>query len=469
MPAQVLFADSDALLCVMARRALQERGYTVTIAHDGSEVLERFEQHAYAAIVLGLSLRLVDGVRALREIKSRRPDMPIILLSSNQDEDMNAVGNQGAFCVVKTPITDWDQFANTLAQAIQQRGVPDRTVMAQANLTDNSVDASTTPTARAIDRAAFTLLRLLTDMTRAGKPLGETLDVLLQVSAQIMETNHAALVLLEGDQLRVYRVLGAPESSHLPYDANAMTDDAFALRVADARRTLTEVSPTHGNATVIGTPLIVRDETIGVLLAYDLPSDFAAPTRVKWLELYAAYGALAIEMERLAGEYEQQLPTDMMTDTLKRAPFLDLADREFRRAWRYNQPITAIYVSLDNLAEIRSTNGASSGERALKLAAHTCRNTVRSIDLLCRYDDDAFAVLLLMTTSADARHVADRLRNGLASLEIANGKASVRVTASLGVSAYPREGCSSIFDLIAIAQEAQRAALRRGANQIVYV
>jgi diguanylate cyclase (GGDEF)-like protein len=97
------------------------------------------------------------------------------------------------------------------------------------------------------------------------------------------------------------------------------------------------------------------------------------------------------------------------------------------------------------------------------------RNAVRSIDLLCRYTDDSFAILLLMTARADARHVAERLRNGIAGLDIANGKGPLRITASLGVSAYPRDGCSSIFDLLAIAQEAQRAAQHGGGNQIVYV
>jgi hypothetical protein len=45
----------------------------------------------------------------------------------------------------------------------------------------------------------------------------------------------------------------------------------------------------------------------------------------------------------------------------------------------------------------------------------------------------------------------------------------VRVTATLGVCAYPREGTASIFDLLSVTAEAQRAARRSGPNRIVYV
>ena len=461
----VLFADSDALLCVTARRALQERHFSVTITHDGSEALDRFMQDAYDLVVLGLSLRLVDAVQVFLEIKKRDPDVPIIFLRSNHGNDITPTGNEEAFATLNAPITDWNAFSETLNQAIHSRRKPD----VLNEMEQNSVPVSQSPSPDAIHRNALTLLRLLTDTTRNVTPLTETLDLLLQAAAQIMSTDHAALVLVEGDRQRMYRVLGARAPGHSTQDAYATSDDMFVLRVINARHTLVETDPARNHAQVIGTPLLARDQVLGVLLAYPLTHDPLAPEQLHWFEVFAAFGGVAVEIERLTGEYEQQLPTDAITETLKRAPFLDLADREFRRAWRYNQPITALYVHLDNLPEIRSLNGPNTAEQALKLAAQTCRSAIRSIDLLCRYEDDAFAVLLLMTTGGDARHVAERLRNGLAILQITHARNQVRVTASLGVCAYPREGCSSIFDMLAIAQEAQHAARRGGTNQIVYV
>jgi len=73
-----------------------------------------------------------------------------------------------------------------------------------------------------------------------------------------------------------------------------------------------------------------------------------------------------------------------------------------------------------------------------------------------------------MTEGRGAQTVAERLRMGINALRLTNEVGTVQITASLGVCSYPRSGCTSIFDLLTLAQEAQYAAHVRGANQIVY-
>ena len=74
-----------------------------------------------------------------------------------------------------------------------------------------------------------------------------------------------------------------------------------------------------------------------------------------------------------------------------------------------------------------------------------------------------------MTGRDGAKRAAERLRVGIQSIELSDARGSVRFSATLGVCAYPREGCASIFDLLSVTLEAQRAARRSGANQIVCV
>lgn len=442
----ILFADSDALLCVTARRALHERGFTVTIAHDGYEALERFETRPFAAVVLGLSLRLMDGLHTLRELKRRQPAMPMVLLAAPQT-DLRAPDSAAAAAVVRTPITDWNAFATTLTQALQAQTAPE------------------TPAARdTLDRTGSEQLQSLTNMVRTVKPLEETLEVLLQATARTLETTHVALVLVEGTHLRLYRTLG--DAGDHP---NVQFNEEWLQRIADERRTLLEPQPSGAPLTMIGTPLVARDTLFGVLVAYPVVAHAITPAHTRWFELLAAYGGFALEVERLTGEYVEQLPVDSVTEMLKRTPFLELADREFRRAWRYNQPLAAIVIRLDNLADLHATRGTFLADRALKQSAQACRSAVRSIDLLCRYTEETFAILLLMMTRADVRRVAERLREGITGLELSDNKGPLRLAASLGVCTYPREGCASIFDLLTVAQEAQHAARHDGVNQIVYV
>jgi diguanylate cyclase (GGDEF)-like protein len=466
--ARVLVADPDIVASVSARRALQERGYSVIIAHDGAEAIELFSCEHFDAAILGIGLRIKDGLQVLREFKQHCAKVAIILLHDEKSADLAAQGmHAGASAALKTPITDWGLLVDTLTQVLNQKDSLDHIENFEHNLHARATTPAIEPDARAPE--AFTLVRLLTEMTRAVRPLNETLDLLLQACAQILETPHAFLVLIEQERLNVPSVIGAADAAHAAREFANDPGDDFARRVIAERRTLIEHLPARGARRMIGVPMIARDRGLGAVIAYPLPRDSISAEQSHWLELFAAHGAIAIELERLAREYAQMVPTDALTGTIKRAVFLDLADREFRRSWRYNQPIAAIVFNLDNLPEIKTGNGVLASEETLLLTAQTCRNTVRSIDLVCHYEDGAFALLLLMATHDDVRHVAERLRNRLAALDAPGGTGPARITCSLGVCAYPREGCTSIFDLLAIAQEAQRAARRTGSNQIVYV
>jgi diguanylate cyclase (GGDEF)-like protein len=460
---RVLFADSDALLCVSARRALQERNLTVTIAHDGAEALVRFEQNDFDIAVIGISLRLVTGINVLREIKQLHPAMPVIFLDDGLPENIVAEAvREGAFTWLKIPLDDWDHVARTINQALELERLREHIETVNV-IAPTSASSALETSSATVETEAFTLLRLLTDTARSGKPLYETLDLVVQATAQIMRVPNVMLLRVSGERMEPARTIGSSNGSE-------SMADTFAWQIASERHTLINPLPNgHADHKMIGTPLIARDTVLGVLIAYPLPSESVVSEQTKWLELFAAHGALAIELEKLENECAQLAPTDPVTGLLKRSVFLDLADREFRRSWRYNQPLAAIIVGIDDFDRIQIRRSPALSDHAMRAIADACRSATRSIDLLCHYDNASFAVLLLMTTSNDALNVAERLRNNIAMLDVGNGTYHLRVTASLGMSAYPRESCASIFDLLAIAQAAQNAANRAGGNQVVCV
>ena len=225
----------------------------------------------------------------------------------------------------------------------------------------------------------------------------------------------------------------------------------------------------HSSVWFIGTPLSVRDQLLGVLIVYPLSDETVESLRVSWLELLAAQGAIAMYLSQLHDENDRLSHTDPVSGALQKSVFLDLADREFRRSWRYNQPISAIVLDVDGMSEINTRSGREFGDRVLRQIANTCRGIVRSIDLVGRSKDDSFTLLLLMTDHTGAKRAAERLREGIRSIEISDTHGPVHLSATLGVCAYPRENCASIFDLLAVALDAQNAARRSGANQIVSV
>jgi diguanylate cyclase (GGDEF)-like protein len=208
---------------------------------------------------------------------------------------------------------------------------------------------------------------------------------------------------------------------------------------------------------------------LGILVAYDMPhEELIDLERIAWFEFFAAQGALAIELARLKEENEHLTPDDPITGALKREVFLEMADREFRRSWRYNHMLTSIIVDIDGMSILNLKHGHEFGDVVMREVTNVCRNIVRSVDMIGRLDGDSLALLLLMTGADGARTVAERLRVGINSIRLGSSQGLVQITSTLGVCVYPRNGCASIFDLLAVTQQAQQTARRLGPNQIAY-
>jgi GGDEF domain-containing protein len=73
-----------------------------------------------------------------------------------------------------------------------------------------------------------------------------------------------------------------------------------------------------------------------------------------------------------------------------------------------------------------------------------------------------------MTDRIGARGAAERLRLAVSSIDLTDATGPIHITTCIGACTYPREGCASIFDLLDLAQTAQRSARRNGINQAFF-
>jgi diguanylate cyclase (GGDEF)-like protein len=459
----ILLADQDVVLCVSARRALQRLGFSVTLAHDGANALERFDSDPFDLVIVGAALPGRNGLQILRDIKKRNPQMPVILMGDALSELAALATREGAAAYVPTPTDDFRNLIEAVDRALaSQTQEPRKPGMERP------------PASAPAQFDAAKSVAALREMIESAhsQPMRQTIRLLLEASAQLLNAPYAVILLTQPDSsLQFFDAFGFSDQDAAARDFVRRVGDAFAWRVATERQTLIDALSTFEESEpavrYIGTPLVVHDQLVGVLIVYPLPGETVAPERVTWLETFAAQGALVVQLSRLDDANERLSPNDPVTGVLKRAVFLDLADHEFRRSWRYNQPIGVIIVDVDKIQDINARHGRAFGDQVMHQVASACRHIVRSIDLVGRYEGDSFALLLLMTEREGARSVAERLRARIATLEISDERGPFLVTATLGVCAYPRENCSSIFDLLTVAQEAQQAAKRSGANQIV--
>lgn len=85
---KILLVEDEGSLAIGLEFNLAEEGYQVTIARDGREALELFEQNNYDLIILDLMLPFYDGFEVASKIREKSLQIPILILTARTaDED----------------------------------------------------------------------------------------------------------------------------------------------------------------------------------------------------------------------------------------------------------------------------------------------------------------------------------------------------------------------------------------------
>lgn len=144
---------------------------------------------------------------------------------------------------------------------------------------------------------------------------------------------------------------------------------------------------------------------------------------------------------------------DEQTQLANRHYFEEYLYQEWQRLKRVKAPISLILCNIDFQTE-HHTSGNSSLQQVAYMIACAAK---RPADLVARYAEDKFAVILPYTDAAGATHVAETIRLGLkANVEMLQATLlpDVPITLSLGVSSIVPNPESSPAMLITTADEA---------------
>lgn len=101
--------------------------------------------------------------------------------------------------------------------------------------------------------------------------------------------------------------------------------------------------------------------------------------------------------------------TDPVTGTANHRHFHDLAEQAFQQARRYAKPLTALIIGSDDIKRAINQQGQAIGNKILKGFAAELRGFLRTPDILGRYQENEFIVILPETSLENAKFVADRI------------------------------------------------------------
>jgi DNA-binding response OmpR family regulator len=102
----ILVAEDDSILRYATTRALSRQGYCVIEARDGKEALQRADEYDGTIHVLVTNVEMPEknGHELARELKEKRPDLQILIVSGSDEPDFRPEARQFADALMK-PVT----------------------------------------------------------------------------------------------------------------------------------------------------------------------------------------------------------------------------------------------------------------------------------------------------------------------------------------------------------------------------
>ncbi len=173
------------------------------------------------------------------------------------------------------------------------------------------------------------------------------------------------------------------------------------------------------------------------------------------------------EAYRLLKENEARIHALMLTDPLtgiaNRRALDERLQAELQRCHRYGRPLAGILLDVDHFKAINDRYGHLVGDRVLQALADLLVSSVRELDFVARYGGEEFVILLPETDLDGATRFAERLRQAIAGLRVAEGPAVI--TASFGVTACAEADTADEF--LGRADQALYAAKHSGRDRVV--
>ena len=78
----ILVVDDEEHIRLLFKEELEDEGYTVELASNGVEALEKLKRSNYDVVVLDIKMPGMDGIQTLGEIKKINKDQPVVLCSA---------------------------------------------------------------------------------------------------------------------------------------------------------------------------------------------------------------------------------------------------------------------------------------------------------------------------------------------------------------------------------------------------
>ena len=134
-------------------------------------------------------------------------------------------------------------------------------------------------------------------------------------------------------------------------------------------------------------------------------------------------------------------------------------------ATRYRQSCSLMIVDSDSLKQINDCYGNAQGFRHIKELAGILKNTIRSSDMIARYDRDMFMIILPQTSLTEAIQLGTRIQHQVALSPLIIDGQTVNTSVCIGVATFPADA-DNVQNLVSLVEILLHQAKQGGKNHL---
>ena len=177
---------------------------------------------------------------------------------------------------------------------------------------------------------------------------------------------------------------------------------------------------------------------------------------------------LTEERVRMMQKLQKLAVTDGLTKLYNSRSFYSQLETEVDRFNRYKHPLSLLLLDLDHFKEYNDNYGHLEGDKVLVRFSQIIKSCLRTNDSAYRYGGEEFTVILPVTSGAEAKTVAQRIRSALEAEQFSpENEEDVRITISIGVTEYQHKEELSTF--IQRADKAMYLSKQNGRNKVTMI
>ena len=146
------------------------------------------------------------------------------------------------------------------------------------------------------------------------------------------------------------------------------------------------------------------------------------------------------DVKRYQDELEHQANHDALTGLANRNLLKDRLQQALALAYRYERPFSLAFIDLDNFKLINDSLGHDIGDRLLKIAGARLAACVRQGDTVARLGGDEFVLLVTEQERDDRIYRSVQRVMAAISQPFVIDEREFKVTCSIGIASFPRDG-----------------------------